>query len=158
MEPAFEEIVARHLDELYQGALHLAGNRRDDAEELLLEMATNAARQFRRARPEDPEAFLDRELIRTFLKRPDRGIRDSDPGEAQPRLEGEGAEWALGALGALAPPIRAVIWLVVVRRRPYGQVAEFLQVDRQRVAGWVRDGHRQLFQAGAREPWRRESR
>lgn len=155
MEHAFEEIVARGLDDLYQGALHLTSGDRERADDLVVETVSAAARSYRRERPEDAESLLEEHLVRTFLEGEGAGgKRRWKHGEDERPDPAEGAEEVLASLAALDPRVRSVIWLVVVRRRSYRDVARVLGVDRTQVTEWVREGHRTLFRTGAWEPWR----
>ncbi|MEX2531856.1 MAG: hypothetical protein WD960_13895 [Gemmatimonadota bacterium] len=149
MHPAFEDVVARSLDDLYAGALYLCVGREEEAEALVTTSLVEASRRYRAERPVDPVFFLETRLVRTLL---DGGTGQSaSPGADRTYREvtaGAEAMEVFEALAGLTAPIRCTVWLVVVRRRRYGQVAAALRTSREQIAGWVREGHRRMSRSG----------
>jgi len=153
MDRTFEEIVSDSLDELYRGALYLSAGDPRSAEELLADGVRHAARAFRRKRPSDAEMLLEEQLVAAALRmEADAPSRSDGAGE----LRGTAAQDGLRVFGVLPAGVRSAVWLVVVRRRAYSQVASMLGVDRDRVSGWIRDGHRAMHATGAWESWKQE--
>jgi hypothetical protein len=149
MHQVFEEVVAESLDELYAGALYLCAGREGEAESLLTASLVEASRRYGKERPTDPVFFLETQLVRALLG---GGGSGRAPFEAGPpgmfRAGGGEAAEVLAALAGLNGAVRCTIWLVVVRRRRYNQVAEALRTDREQVAAWVREGHRRMSRSG----------
>ncbi len=159
MSRPFEEVLSEHLDTLYSGALHLCAGDRDTAEDLVVETATGAASAFQDGHHEDPGAFMEETLIRTFLRRTEGQVFRSPENSLAPMnwpWAGDPAE-VLGPLELLKPRVRCTLWLVVIQRRSYKKVGELLGVGREQIAEWVREGHRVLFQVEARNDRRRQS-
>lgn len=155
MPETFEERLTPRLDGLYAGALFLAGGDEPAAEGLLVEAVRQAFRVFRRARPAgDPDAWFDARLVDAFRRTsgdtPDpagpatleerRGVGDFDrravaastrSGVGRAGRVGEEVDWsAVADAAAGIPPLpRAAVWLVVLRRWSYAEVARVLEID-----------------------------
>jgi RNA polymerase sigma factor (sigma-70 family) len=155
----FEELVGRHLDNLYSAALCFA---RDPhrAEEILQEAAIRGFHEFSRRTDRVPfREWMLGLLVSTYRSREARGGADPLPAEGPGGIEvGEGAEpstraprlpepdspayRALGdsverAWAELDPGDRVVTWLCDVERLDHARVARMLDVPK----GHVRRRH-----------------
>lgn len=149
MNQVFEDVVAQSLDGLYAGALYLCAGREREAEGLLTGSLVEASRRYREEKPSDPAFFLEIHLVRALLAGGGTARGQDEAGRrGTPRPEGDEAAEVLAALAGLTGAVRCTIWLVVVRRRRYSQVAEALRTDREQVAAWVREGHRRMSRSG----------
>ncbi|GEM_PF-2118027 len=155
MQRPFEELVATSLDDLYAGALYLEAGDRDAAADLLVRTLLLARGPFAETNPGSPRDWLDERLVRTFLSRTSWRPSSSDAhrpthlhalAEAAAAATHVEADQILDGFGALPPRVRSTMWLVVVRRWAYGDVARALEVDRSRIGEWVRQGHRRMHQ------------
>jgi len=118
----FEERVGQALDELYPGALFLAGGREDAAERLLVRTLRYAFRGFH-GQPEgiDVDRWLEGLLAKEALG--SGSSIDSEvggPGSRSPLLV---------AAGLIPPRPRVALWLILFRRWSYSEAADALGAD-----------------------------
>lgn len=130
MGRTFEELAAQELDALYQGALFLSGGNARGAEALLIESVTLAYEEHPYQQEiESVQRWLEARLVRSFLKHAGEGpeplIIDSEErgGLAEGTFESLGAAQLFNAARAVPPWPRAALWLVLLRRWSYGDVA-----------------------------------
>ncbi len=145
MSQTFEEQVAGELDGLYQGALFLAGGNARGAESLLVEAVTRASRERAfEAEVTSLERWLEARLVRSFLSR--LGGRPMDTPPPQPRAQqieasafkGVGSRRFFEAAGVIPAWPRVALWLVLLRRWRYDDVAKELGVDRSVIVDLLR--------------------
>jgi DNA-directed RNA polymerase specialized sigma24 family protein len=135
MGRTFEELAAQELDRLYQGALFLSGGNERGAETLLIEALT-------RAHEEHPyqtdvasiERWLEARLVRSFLKHlSEPPTRTSSALERVALREGAfedvGSDELFRAARSVPPLPRAVLWLVLLRRWSYADVASTVGIE-----------------------------
>lgn len=166
MRRAFEELLSEHLDALYAYALRLCGGREADAEDLLQDGVLRAFGGCDELRtPDAARAWLFTIVTRTHLNRL-RALRrrsevlfaDLDEAAFERALE----EWVFGktpedifeqrqlrerlgrALDALAPELRAVVWLSDVEAFRQREIAAMLHVPEGTVASRLYRARREL--------------
>jgi len=132
MTATFEERLAGELDDLWRGALFLTGGRGTEAEALLLRTIRGA---FRRGpgRVDRFGRWVQARLSRTFLEGLPVG-RDvgGRPPPPDPGFSGGGGSGGLdlaaicAGAAAVTPRARTALWLVLVQRWSYRDVAEAL--------------------------------
>lgn len=165
MRHSFEELVGQELDRLYRAAFFLAEGVPDRAERLVTHAVLGGFREYRSLQrlPTRTAHWFDGHLARAFLDGHGSGKpfgSRSDDGEGSPtpsttpvdrprgrwddRLSDLEYEGLARAGASLLPTQRVAFWLVALERRRYGDVAEILNVSRESVAGWIREGHRTL--------------
>ncbi len=163
---AFEELLIEQLDALYPYALRLCGGREADAEDLLQDSVLRAFRGLEELRaPKAARAWLFTIVTRTHLnrirttrRRSEIAFADLDDAAFERALE----EWAprntpdeifdrhhlrdrlAGALDALAPELRAVVWLSDVEAFRHREVAEMLGIPEGTVASRLYRARREL--------------
>lgn len=166
---AFEKLLTEHLDALYRTALQLCGGHENDAEDLLQETALRAFEGFEHLRDlEAGRSWLFTILTRTYLNRRRAARRRAEvlTGDLDERAfeaalqawtpsrtpEDVRAEHRLrerfaAELHAMAPPLRAVVWLVDVEGFRQWQVAEMLGIPEGTVASRLYRARRRLRDA-----------
>ncbi len=163
---AFEELLIEQLDALYPYALRLCGGCEADAEDLLQDSVLRAFGGLEELRaPEAARAWLFTIVTRTHLnrlrttrRRSEIAFADLDDAAFERALE----EWAprntpdeifdqqhlgdrlAGALDALAPELRAVVWLSDVEAFRHREVAEMLGIPEGTVASRLYRARREL--------------
>ena len=130
MGRAFEELAAQELDGLYQGALFLSGGNARGAETLLIEAVTLAYEEHPyESEIASVERWLEARLVRAFLKRVSGGPAplpidlERRVDLAEGTFESLGATELFAAARAVPPWPRAALWLVMLRRGSYADVA-----------------------------------
>jgi DNA-directed RNA polymerase specialized sigma24 family protein len=165
MHQTFEELVGRHIDDLYQGALFLNAGEESPAEDLVLWTVTGAFQAFRRIDGDATERWLERKLVETFLVRAGWDSMDRESMEAfsgvdpsRPDLADTASEIveidpeALFRSAAKLPHLaRAAIWLVLFKRWRYEEVCDVLKTDVAGLKGLLQ-GRRVLLTAVVRQP------
>ena len=127
-------VVAGHEAALLRTAYLLTGDRRA-AEELVTGALARAPRRRRRAGG-DPAAAVRRDLVRRWLRHPDRPHLAAPPGP----LPDGGAEQLRQALLALPPRVRAAVVLGVHDRLAATEAAAALGCPPAGVAALVEEG------------------
>lgn len=135
-QQTFEELATAEVDHLYQGALFLSGGDEDAAEGLLLWTLTRSFHAYRSAQKlVDPARWLEGRLVDEFLSASRAAGLDADqawPGsQERPMRPVRGVDSRALAFAAGRVPFRAraVLWLVVLRRWKYEDVAHTLGVS-----------------------------
>ena len=138
MSRTFEELVGRELDALYRGALFLSGGDTDEAERLVADAVTLAFREHAaEIDAEQTRRWLDARLVRSFLDRCGRGARgafqEAGAMDGRPPHDDHFASLEptdlFDAARSIPPRPRAALWLVLFRRRTYGEAARALRTD-----------------------------
>lgn len=162
----FEEVLTEHFDALYRTALRLCRGHAADAEDLMQEVALRAFRQFHELREiEAARSWFFTILLRTHLNRvrtatrhPEVAIEDLDDTAFERALEAwrvpdapdrvfdraRLADQLAGALDALDPALRAVVWLVDVEGFRQRDVATMLRIPEGTVASRLYRARREL--------------
>lgn len=132
----FEEVATTEVDHLYRGALFLSGGDEDAAEALLLWTLTRAFHAYRSAQEVgDAARWLEGRLVGEFISASNAAGLDANeawPGSQEPptRRVGKVDSRALAfAAGRVPFRARAALWLVVLRRWKYEDVARTLGVS-----------------------------
>ena len=135
MRQAFEEIVSRAIDDLYQAALFLSGGEPKPAEDLLTRSVRASFRLHRTSQIDvDPEAWLQGRLVKDFVSSAAPVHLAALPDFALEAHAGGIDLRRLYRAAASAPPLaRAVLWLVLMRRWSWDDVADHLGLDRAEV-------------------------
>ena len=138
MAGSFEQCIDGELDGLYAGALFLTGGHPHSAQDLVVDVVRSAAESDTADRAcTDPDASLDRRLVRTFLDPgppaatgvvPDSGSAPVPP-EVSPSAH-EGSAALFRAAATIPLRARAALWLVLLQRWSYSDAAEELGIDR----------------------------
>lgn len=141
MLETLEEFTGRHIDGLYHGALFLNGGEGPPAEDLVLWTLTGAFQEFRKiGEGRASERWIERKLVEVCLARTATGddwwtdwdalVADA-PASHGPSLGPVeiDSDALFGAAAKIPPLARAVIWLVVFRRWPYGDASQALETD-----------------------------
>jgi DNA-directed RNA polymerase specialized sigma24 family protein len=143
MSQSFEELAGSQLDSLYQAALFLTGGDANETERLLVETLTHAFGEFsshEQAGIEDGTRWLEVRLIQTFIgpdeeeplpQLPDSTERPELGEMTLPPLESDVLFTAAASIPRLA---RAALWLVLLRRRSYGDAMEVMAIDSRSLA------------------------
>ncbi|MFQ5537995.1 MAG: hypothetical protein ACE5GJ_11165 [Gemmatimonadota bacterium] len=136
MPRTFEEIAGEELDGLYHGSLFLCGGDESRAEELLIAAIRRASASFADAPRRDgapQRRWLEGLMVDTFL----RSAPAPRPRVLGGRVPGREREAALAEVtprrlyhgaGRVPPRARGALWLVLVRRWRYTDVADALGV------------------------------
>lgn len=131
MKRALEEHVMGAIDALFRGALFLRAGDTHEAERLLEDTVLAAYHEWERGvEPPDEDALLVL-MARTFLSQ-SRGDAEAAVAGDLPPSTGDGtitADDVCAAAGAVAPPERAALWLVVIQRWRYARAAAALRID-----------------------------
>lgn len=176
----FEELVGEELDRLYRGALFLMEGRVNEAERLLTNAVLEASCAYEGSwsEPAQQRLWLDQCLAESFLARSrlegglyDRREGASDPATAVPISRSPGRDKAhalqsasldsldismLGrAAGRLLAGHRIALWLSLIERRTYAEIADMLGRSRADIATWIREGHAALEDALRRDSGKR---
>lgn len=133
-EDVFEEVLGKHLSRLHAFALFVACDRRVDAETLLSRAVAGAFEHYLDGL--EPAHALDRAMMNEALASSEpRGTPRPDPPAFTPAamlLIGRIDSGSLRRAAARVPAAaRVAIWLVVVERRSYAEVAKLLGLDRE---------------------------
>ncbi len=167
MRQPFEDLIGTELDRLYRAAVFLTAGQADEAEQLLRAAVVDAYREYNMGRTEleRPDVWLDGHLARALLQpeslRDDLWWRSTAPPtgastESSVPLANHQLEDLAWAAGDLPSRQRITFWLGVLERRRYGTISEILDVPRDRVAEWIREGYRVMGDRLARTPDHRD--
>lgn len=136
MGRTFEELAAQEIDGLYQGALFLSGGNARGAEALLIEAVTLAYEEHPYQQEiASVERWFEARLVRAFLKHVGEGpapVSLEGQGRvalAEGTFEGLGAAKLFKAARSVPPWPRAALWLVLLRRWSYGEVAAAMRLQ-----------------------------
>lgn len=136
MEQTFEEIVSRELGRLFSAALFMCGGNIARAQNGIVDALGRAASEYPPFLEDVPE-WLEERVVLFCLE---SAAQERLPHASTPRgFPGGMTEAALrpveperfyAAASRLPPAARAVVWLVMFRRRAYGDVAALLGISR----------------------------
>lgn len=129
---AFEEIVSREIDALYQGALFLTGGAPEDAERLLADSVRASFRIHRTAQLDvDVGAWLQGRLVEDFLSGQTPVSLVPLPAFSVAAHAGSPEFKRVYRAAAAVPALaRAVLWLVLFRRWRHEAVMDQLNLER----------------------------
>lgn len=141
MRESFEDFVGKELDALHQGALFLCAGEESAAEQLILDAVTRARYSWGRVagRP-GTRAWLSRALAQEFLARSPRyrlaGAVADRPPESRSYSD-KNRETAMDpdahalyrAAGSIPHAARPALWLGLIRRWSYQEVATTLRIS-----------------------------
>ena len=132
MRMAFEEIVSREIDALYQGALFLTGGAPQDAEALLAKSVRASFRVYRTAQIDvDAAAWLQGRLVEDFLSGETPVSLVPLPSFSVEAHAGLAELKRVYRAAATVPALaRAVLWLVLFRRWRHDAVIDQLSLER----------------------------
>jgi len=133
MTRALEEQLGAELDSLWQAAIFLSGGDQRRAEAILVDTVSSASDDYSGALEWDAEPdLLEQYLVRRFFQSsPPLGTRPVPGVERELPVARLDVEGLLEDAGAIPPRPRAVLWLVLVRRKSYADAAEILGIDRE---------------------------